>query len=61
MKKEYKTPDLILGYLNKKDLKILYINPPIKNDLQAQTSRLEPTNSRNRSVFQLRKITKRAD
>lgn len=47
MKKEYKTPDLILGYLNKKDLKILYINPPIKNDLQAQTSRLERTNSRN--------------
>lgn len=47
MKKEYKTPDLILGYLNKKDLKILYINPPIKNDLQKKTTRLERTNSRN--------------
>lgn len=47
MKKEYKTPDLILGYLNKKDLKILYINPPIKNDLQTKTTRLERKNSRN--------------
>lgn len=47
MKKEYKTPDLILGYLNKKDLKILYINPPIKNDLQSKTTRLERTTSRN--------------
>ena len=47
MKKEYKTPYLILGYLKKKDLKILYINPPIKYDLQAQTSRLERTTSRN--------------
>jgi hypothetical protein len=30
MKKKYKTPDLILGYLKKKDIKILYINPPFK-------------------------------
>tara|TARA_R110000772_G_scaffold233800_2_gene345364 strand:- start:5173 stop:5286 length:114 start_codon:yes stop_codon:yes gene_type:complete len=37
MKKKYKTPDLILGYLKKKDLKILYINPPFQNDLQAKT------------------------
>ena len=47
MKKEYKTPDLILGYLNKKDLKILYINPQIKYDLQAKNTRLERTTSRN--------------
>ena len=47
MKKEYKTPDLILGYLKKKDLKILYINPPIKYDLQQKNTRLERTTSRN--------------
>ena len=47
MKKEYKTPDLILGFLKKRDLKILYINPPIKYDLQSKTTRLERTNSRN--------------
>ena len=47
MKKEYKTPDLILGYLKKKDLKILYINPPINYDIQAKTTRLEQGNSRN--------------
>lgn len=47
MKKEYKTPDLILGYLKKKNLKILYINPPIKNDIQSKTTRLEQGTSRN--------------
>ena len=31
-----KTPDLILGYLKKKDLKILFINPPFENDLQTK-------------------------
>lgn len=36
-KKCYKTPDLILGFLKKKDLKILYINPPFTNDLHAKT------------------------